>query len=75
MLSVQTQSLLWQNYVSVDCILCALQDMDYVWCQYERMESELAVFRSQLQHVCHYGMHQVQRPQVGYGSFNYGYHF
>ncbi|XP_062382198.1 uncharacterized protein si:ch211-234p6.5 [Sardina pilchardus] len=35
-------------------------DMDYVWCQYERMESELAVFRSQLQHVCHYGLHQEQ---------------
>lgn len=30
-----------------------------MWCQYERMESELAVFRSQLQHVCHYGPHQV----------------
>ncbi|XP_041938710.1 uncharacterized protein si:ch211-234p6.5 isoform X3 [Alosa sapidissima] len=35
-------------------------DMDYVWCQYERMESELAVFRSQLQHACHYGLHQEQ---------------
>lgn len=36
--------------------------MERVWCQYERMESELSVFRSHLQHVCNFGMPQVETP-------------
>ncbi|XP_031416965.1 uncharacterized protein si:ch211-234p6.5 isoform X3 [Clupea harengus] len=52
---------LQEELVNIRARICDVStDMDYVWCQYERMESELAVFRSQLQHVCHYGMHQEQ---------------
>lgn len=30
-----------------------------MWSQYERMESELSVIRSHLQHICNFGMKQV----------------
>lgn len=33
--------------------------MERVWSQYERMESELSVIRSHLQHICNFGMPQV----------------
>lgn len=36
-----------------------IQEIERVWCQYERMESELSVVRSQLQHICNFGMPQV----------------
>ncbi|KAM4624354.1 uncharacterized protein ACJ7VT_005211 isoform 2-T2 [Polymixia lowei] len=35
-------------------------EMERVWSQYERMESELSVIRSQLQHICNFGMPQEQ---------------
>ena len=35
------------------------QEMERVWCQYERMESELSVIRSHLQHICNFGVPQV----------------
>lgn len=55
------KALLQEELVTIRARICdVLTDMDCVWCQYERMESELAVFRSQLQHVCYYGMHQEQ---------------
>lgn len=46
----------------IDLILqyfLSVQEMERVWCQYERMESELSVVRSQLQHICNFGMPQV----------------
>lgn len=36
-----------------------MQEMESVWSQYERMESELSVIRSHLQHICTFGMPQV----------------
>lgn len=36
-----------------------VQEMERVWSQYERMESELSVIRSHLQHICNFGMPQV----------------
>lgn len=33
--------------------------MERVWSQYERMESELSVIRSHLQHICNFGGPQV----------------
>lgn len=33
--------------------------MDRLWSDYERMESELSVFNSHLQHILHFGMAQV----------------
>lgn len=33
--------------------------MERVWSQYERMESELSVIRSHLQHICNFGIPQV----------------
>lgn len=35
------------------------QEMERVWSQYERMESELSVIRSHLQHICNFGVPQV----------------
>lgn len=35
--------------------------MEGVWSQYERMESELSVIRSHLQHVCNFGGLQVRQ--------------
>ncbi|XP_063077891.1 uncharacterized protein si:ch211-234p6.5 isoform X2 [Engraulis encrasicolus] len=55
------KALLQEELVTIRARICdVLTDMDCVWCQYERMESELTVFRSQLQHICHYGLHQEQ---------------
>ena len=36
-----------------------VKEMERVWSQYERMESELTVIRSHLQHICNFGMPQV----------------
>lgn len=36
-----------------------IQEMERVWSQYERMESELSVIRSHLQHICNFGVPQV----------------
>lgn len=41
-----------------------VQEMERVWSQYERMESELSVFRSHLQHICNFGMPQVTRKKT-----------
>lgn len=35
------------------------QEMERVWSQYERLESELSVIRSHLQHICNFGVPQV----------------
>lgn len=40
-----------------------VQEMERVWGQYERMESELSVIRSHLQHICNFGVPQVIRKK------------
>ncbi|KAJ8284227.1 hypothetical protein COCON_G00030770 [Conger conger] len=37
-----------------------VDEMERVWSQYERMESELSVLRSHLQHICRFGRPQEQ---------------
>lgn len=46
--------------------MCCVQEMERVWGQYERMESELSVIRSHLQHICNFGVPQVIRKKLGY---------
>lgn len=38
--------------------------MERVWSQYERMESELSVIRSHLQHICNFGGPQVFQLRI-----------
>ncbi|XP_077407870.1 pleckstrin homology domain-containing family A member 4 isoform X2 [Vanacampus margaritifer] len=53
--------LLLEELVTIRARMCDVSlEMEVVWSQYERMESELCVFRSHLQHVCHFGMPQEQ---------------
>ncbi|XP_061667099.1 pleckstrin homology domain-containing family A member 4-like [Syngnathoides biaculeatus] len=52
--------LLQEELVAIRARMCDLSlEMEVVWGQYERMESELCVFRSHLQHICNFGMPQV----------------
>ncbi|CDQ66094.1 unnamed protein product [Oncorhynchus mykiss] len=54
------KALLQEELVTIRARMCDVSlEMDRVWSQYERMESELSVFRSHLQHVCNFGMPQV----------------
>ncbi|KAF7661188.1 hypothetical protein LDENG_00267200 [Lucifuga dentata] len=57
-----TQKALFQEeLVTIRARMCDVTlEMERVWGQYERMESELSVIRSQLQHICHFGMPQDQ---------------
>ncbi|XP_077359586.1 pleckstrin homology domain-containing family A member 4 [Festucalex cinctus] len=53
--------LLQEELVTIRARMCDVSlEMEVVWSQYERMESELCVFRSHLQHVCNFGMPQEQ---------------
>uniref|UniRef100_A0A669D0F5 PH domain-containing protein n=2 Tax=Oreochromis niloticus TaxID=8128 RepID=A0A669D0F5_ORENI len=55
------KALLQEELVTVRARMCDVSlEMERVWCQYERMESELSVVRSQLQHICNFGMPQEQ---------------
>ncbi|XP_036802421.1 pleckstrin homology domain-containing family A member 4 isoform X6 [Oncorhynchus mykiss] len=55
------KALLQEELVTIRARMCDVSlEMDRVWSQYERMESELSVFRSHLQHVCNFGMPQEQ---------------
>lgn len=55
------KALLQEELVTIRARMCDVSlEMERVWCQYERMESELSVFRSHLQHVCNFGMPQEQ---------------
>ncbi|XP_062330966.1 uncharacterized protein si:ch211-234p6.5 isoform X2 [Osmerus eperlanus] len=55
------KALLQEELVTIRARMCDVSlEMERVWCQYERMESELAVFRSHLQHLCNFGMPQEQ---------------
>ncbi|XP_022075785.2 pleckstrin homology domain-containing family A member 7 isoform X3 [Acanthochromis polyacanthus] len=59
---VLTQKVLLQEeLVTIRARMCDVSmEMERVWCQYERMESELSVIRSHLQHICNFGMPQEQ---------------
>lgn len=44
--------------------MSVVQEMERVWSQYVRMESELSVIRSHLQHICNFGIPQVIRKNA-----------
>ncbi|KAL0984377.1 hypothetical protein UPYG_G00140660 [Umbra pygmaea] len=55
------KALLQEELVTIRARMCDISmEMERVWCQYQRMESELSVFRSHLQHVCNFGIPEVQ---------------
>lgn len=55
------KALLQEELVTIRARMCDVSlEMERVWSQYERMESELSVIRSHLQHICNFGMPQDQ---------------
>uniref|UniRef100_A0A8C9S2D6 PH domain-containing protein n=1 Tax=Scleropages formosus TaxID=113540 RepID=A0A8C9S2D6_SCLFO len=53
--------LLQEELVTVRARLCDVSmEMERVWSQYERLESELSIFHSHLQHICRFGRPQEQ---------------
>ncbi|CAJ1080942.1 pleckstrin homology domain-containing family A member 7 [Xyrichtys novacula] len=55
------KALLQEELVTIRARMCDVSlEMERVWSQYERMESELSVIRSHLQHICNFGMPQEQ---------------
>ncbi|XP_026056415.1 pleckstrin homology domain-containing family A member 5-like isoform X2 [Carassius auratus] len=60
-LEVSQKALLQEELVTLRARICDLSsEMDRLWSDYERMESELSVFHSHLQHILHFGMPQEQ---------------
>ncbi|KAJ7984556.1 hypothetical protein DPEC_G00356020 [Dallia pectoralis] len=59
--AVNQKVLLQEELVTIRARMCDVSvEMERVWSQYERMESEISVFRSHLQHVCNFGMPEEQ---------------
>ncbi|KAL6095136.1 plekha4 [Pungitius sinensis] len=59
--AVTQKALLQEDLVTIRARMCDVSlEMERVWSQYERMESELSVIRSHLQHICSFGMPQDQ---------------
>ncbi|XP_019902324.1 uncharacterized protein si:ch211-234p6.5 isoform X3 [Esox lucius] len=59
--ALNQKALLQEELITIRARMCDVSlEMERVWSQYERMESELSVFRSHLQHVCNFGMPQEQ---------------
>ncbi|KAI4807673.1 hypothetical protein KUCAC02_027464 [Chaenocephalus aceratus] len=55
------KGLLQEELVTIRAKMCDVSlEMERVWSQYERMESELWVIRSHLQHICNFGVPQDQ---------------
>ncbi|XP_029703187.1 pleckstrin homology domain-containing family A member 4 isoform X2 [Takifugu rubripes] len=55
------KALLQEELVTIRARMCDVSlEMERVWSQYERMESELMVIRSHLQHICNFGIPQCQ---------------
>uniref|UniRef100_A0A1A7YCR7 Pleckstrin homology domain containing, family A (Phosphoinositide binding specific) member 4 n=1 Tax=Iconisemion striatum TaxID=60296 RepID=A0A1A7YCR7_9TELE len=53
------KALLQEELVTIRARVCDVSlEMERVWSQYERMESELSVICSHLQHICNFGMPQ-----------------
>ncbi|XP_039540440.1 uncharacterized protein si:ch211-234p6.5 isoform X2 [Pimephales promelas] len=58
---VSQKALLQEELVTLRARICDLSlEMDSLWSDYERMESELSVFHSHLQHILHFGTTQEQ---------------
>ncbi|XP_067290661.1 pleckstrin homology domain-containing family A member 5 isoform X2 [Pseudorasbora parva] len=58
---VSQKALLQEELVTLRARICDLSlEMDRLWSDYERMESELSVFHSHLQHILHFGTPQEQ---------------
>ncbi|XP_049336592.1 pleckstrin homology domain-containing family A member 4 isoform X2 [Astyanax mexicanus] len=58
------KTLLQDELITIRARMCDVSlEMERVWVDYERMESELCVFRSHLQHICHFGLPQ-ERSQA-----------
>ncbi|XP_073686392.1 pleckstrin homology domain-containing family A member 4 [Garra rufa] len=58
---VSQKTLLQEELVTLRARICDLSsEMDRLWSDYERMESELYVFHSHLQHILHFGTPQEQ---------------
>ncbi|KAK7123360.1 hypothetical protein R3I93_021697 [Phoxinus phoxinus] len=58
---VSQKALLQEELVTLRARICDLSlEMDNLWSDYERMESELSVFHSHLQHILHFGTPQEQ---------------
>uniref|UniRef100_A0A8C1YSK1 Si:ch211-234p6.5 n=1 Tax=Cyprinus carpio TaxID=7962 RepID=A0A8C1YSK1_CYPCA len=58
---VSQKALLQEELVTLRARICDLSsEMDKLWSDYERMESELSVFHSHLQHILHFGTPQEQ---------------
>lgn len=58
---ISQKALLQEDLVTIRARMCDVSlEMEKVWTQYERMESELSVIRSQLQHICNFGMPEEQ---------------
>ncbi|KAL7886951.1 hypothetical protein AOLI_G00046720 [Acnodon oligacanthus] len=61
---VSQKTLLQDELITIRARMCDVSlEMERVWVDYERMESELCVFRSHLQHICHFGLPQ-ERSQA-----------
>ncbi|XP_076842944.1 pleckstrin homology domain-containing family A member 4 isoform X2 [Brachyhypopomus gauderio] len=61
---VSQKALLQDELITIRARMCDVSlEMERVWVDYERMESELCVFRSHLQHICHFGLPQ-ERSQA-----------
>ncbi|KTG44525.1 hypothetical protein cypCar_00034569 [Cyprinus carpio] len=57
---VSQKALLQEELVTLRARICDLSsEMDKLWSDYERMESELSVFHSHLQHILHFGTPQL----------------
>ncbi|XP_056306791.1 uncharacterized protein si:ch211-234p6.5 isoform X2 [Danio aesculapii] len=58
---VSQKALLQEDLVTLRARICDLSlEMERLWIDYERMESELSVFHSHLQHILHFGSPQEQ---------------
>ncbi|XP_072312090.1 pleckstrin homology domain-containing family A member 4 [Eucyclogobius newberryi] len=58
---ITQKALLQEDLVTIRARMCDVSlEMERVWSQYERMESELSVIRSQLQHICNFGVPEEQ---------------
>ncbi|XP_061565068.1 uncharacterized protein si:ch211-234p6.5 isoform X3 [Cololabis saira] len=59
--ALSQKALLQEELVTIRARMCDVSlEMEQVWSQYERMESELSVIRSHLQHICNFGLPQEQ---------------
>ncbi|XP_053540854.1 uncharacterized protein si:ch211-234p6.5 isoform X1 [Ictalurus punctatus] len=65
---ISQKALLQEELVTIRARMCDIsQEMERVWLDYKRMESELCVFRSHLQHICHFGLaqeHSLAQKQI-----------